>query len=84
MRESKPVSGAKRLQYACMIDALHNTLSNQPDIKKEAVQWFDSTDTHLFSFFNCCETFDLDPDTVREAVRMSTWDPKVHKTRALK
>jgi hypothetical protein len=63
------------------MDALYNTYSEKPDVREEARDWVAQDDDHIFSFAKCCETFNLDPDMVRKAMKKNKWDPTVKKFR---
>ena len=81
---SKPhreLTGGEKLQYACMIDALHNLYSPHPEVRQEAEKWISSESNHLFSFRTCCEVFNLTPSVVREAMKHNKWDYRAKRFR---
>ena len=81
-RKTNHLGSGERLQYVCLIDAIQNLHSNNPEDRQEARDWVNSDrEDHVFSFLQCCETFDLDPSSVREALERTKWDPVVKRLR---
>lgn len=67
---------SQRLQYACLMDALHNLFGNKDDAKSEAANWMAQSEDHPFSFLSCCESLGLNPQAVRVAIKNTRWESK--------
>lgn len=69
----KPLNGTAKLQYAMLIQAVHDIDSwrVRPHQCEHAEAWVKSPiDGYVFSFLAICERFELDPEATRKALKL--------------
>ena len=73
-RKKKRIAPEKVLQFAVMMGAVGDLKSRIPELQGPAKKWIDSAEqAYPFSFLACCESFDLDPSSVRKALGAYLW-----------
>lgn len=56
----------QRLQYGVLMSAIQDLQSQIVELQTDAYRWLHSNaKDHPFAFVICCESFDLDPGSVR-------------------
>jgi hypothetical protein len=64
-----PYTGTKALMLAVLEDGIRCYLSNKRRLQREAELWMYCSRRLVFSFDVLCETFGLDPNATRRALR---------------
>lgn len=64
-----PHTGTKALMLAVLEDGIRCYLSNKKKLQREAELWMYCSRRLVFSFTVLCETFGLDPNATRAALR---------------
>ena len=64
-----PHTGTKALMLAVLEDGIRCYLSNKKRLQREAETWIYCSRRLVFSFSVLCETFGLDPNATRHALR---------------
>lgn len=68
-RAGTPHTGTKALMLAVLEDGIRCYLSNKRRLQREAEMWMYCSRRLVFSFDVLCETFGLDPNATRRALR---------------
>ena len=64
-----PHTGAQRIQYAIMVDALYCLGLEDGITYEETITWICSPEEdHIFSFIFCCRALDLNPSATKKVL----------------